>query len=211
VLLGMELQFSILIKDIKHGEGMKYKLPKKNILILSLGGLIIFLYWMLAPCSFYPKWDGNVGLPPSPVAQVWPQDRISFACYYLTNVSPWSEGRGIGVSVSGLKLLETEFPIPNQVKDNKELEPYAIAEKEHPPEERVILFVDKQQIMNTSKKVDKYGSLMWNPEIATGLSGGYYLSWLPPLSFGDHTAKLVLITLSGEEIEYEWQFKIVFR
>jgi len=188
---------------------MKFRLSRIMVVAIILAAML-FGYWILAPCSHYIPQLGDADTLPSPIAYIWPQDRVGLVCYYLRGaIFPRSDDKGIGVAIRGMDLLRLEFPPLNQVKNSEDLEPYIRAEQEHPLAERVVLYVDGKQVLS-GKQVDNYSVLLVNLDTESGLAGGYYISWFPRILFGDHTARAVIETLSGEIIEYEWQFTITF-
>lgn len=79
-----------------------------------------------------------------------------------------------------------------------------------PFKERVSLFLDDKLVNITS--VDEGGLwIVGNPNnngVDYYLYGPYFFGSNHILFFGEHTAKVVIVTGSGEKLEYEWSFKI---
>lgn len=82
-----------------------------------------------------------------------------------------------------------------------------------PFDDRVFLYVDEKEV---SKSWDWIagGEVVLiradGQEARPNLPGWYRFGSLPFLFPGDHRAKVVIDSLSGETIEYEWEFTITF-
>lgn len=100
---------------------------------------------------------------------------------------PWSEGKGVGVEIDGIK-----FPgLNSDSVDGAKL----------------YLYIDGEQVSNTTKVITSLST----PPNSSDEETVYKIRWFPRLFLGNHTAKVVIKIPSGDTVEYEWQFKITFR
>jgi hypothetical protein len=137
-------------------------------------------------------------------ARIWPKEKINSVCYHFSIKSP--DNRGIGIFVTGDNVLEVDLPPSLTLEERKY---YSKQEKTYPFEERVSLYIDGNLVSNSTKYTRIPGlTAMLIPNAAPDTTVGslYNITWYPDLSFGKHIAKIVVKTLPGEVIEYEWEF-----
>jgi hypothetical protein len=137
-------------------------------------------------------------------AQIWPKEKINSVCYHFSIKS--LDSRGIGIFVTGASVLEVDLP-PSLTLEDRQY--YSKQEETYPFEERVSLYIDGNLVSNSTKYTRIPGlTAMLIPNAApdTTVGSSYNITWYPDLSFGKHIAKIVVETLPGEVIEYEWEF-----
>ncbi len=137
-------------------------------------------------------------------ARVWPKEKINSACYFFSRSS--QDNRGIGIWVAGNNVLEVDLPSSLSLADRQY---YSKQEELLPFEDRVSLYIDGRLIPNATKHThipELSAMLIPNaaPDVTIGSS--YNITWYPELAFGKHNAKIVIKTLPGKVIEYEWKF-----
>lgn len=181
---------------------------KKTTALIAFGSLLIFGLWLaFAPCSIP---DAGILSMPRYINSVFPRPEttISFSCYNKRNFSMFVSGPARGALQSGgiivdmrpMFLFEWEMP---QGSDDEGTQFH----------DRVFLYVDGRVMEKTwdwlaGGEVIKI--LPDGTEVESNLPGWYRFGSNPFLLPGDHTAKVVIETLSGETLEYEWQFTITF-
>jgi hypothetical protein len=184
---------------------MKSNSPKYWFFVI---GFLIVVFIFIRGTSCIPFQMQRISKEIFPVVYVWPRGHVNIACYNLARSSSMPTLRGVGATLSGTGLLYIEFPPPDQVSDWKS---YVEMEEQFPLEERVNLYVDGAQLSNAGKIIENDSvPLSLTLSQPSGLSSAYYASWIPSLSFGKHTVKIVIETLSGKTFEYEWNFTITW-
>lgn len=171
---------------------------------LSVGVILLSLcgFWLIfQPCI--DSYSVRILNLPDYISHVWPAPEadLGFLCYTRSLIGvfdPINRGIGITINTTGsLADLDTPNPYPNDAD---------------PFENRVHLYVDGSEISDSSKVVLSYGPALY--ETSTGkinrgdLGTEYSISWISALSLGDHKAKVIINTLTGKLLEYEWHFTI---
>jgi hypothetical protein len=176
-----------------------------GVLACTIGGGVIF-YWKYAPSPEALLEYRSIDAP-SFIVSVWPRGNISLGSYYDT-LDPHIAQPGIGVAIYVLDLIDYEFSGPDPIRNEENLQSYARRKIGQPPEKRVSLYVDGRRVSNIFKKVSPRGGVIVIHEIMTDIYPRYDISWFLLLPVGNHTAKIVIETLDGKTIEYEWEFTV---
>lgn len=141
------------------------------------------------------------GSAPPFISNHWPAEteKITFSCYVLMT-NKLASRRGIGVILDTTDIAENE--IPKQGDNN--IKPF---------EDRVRLYIDGEIAPDSSKAVWDYLAeviaIKDGVQYFTGTSSQYDISWTPLLLPGKHTAKIEILTKSGEIFEFEWRFTLL--
>lgn len=181
--------------------------------------VMLICYQIVAPCpgNLFDegKWD-----PVQFIHSAWPQERIRLGCYYRTFLpfDSWDISterylnRGVGVSINGLAMENFDFPPAGQEIDLSDIMLCADRSRKNPLEDRVYLYIDGRKLPDSSFRRVNYfgGQLIIYLEANSGIPAALDVDWYPLLFFGDHTAKVVIETLMGATLEYEWHFTVTF-
>ncbi|MBI5295129.1 MAG: hypothetical protein HY869_06605 [Chloroflexi bacterium] len=187
-------------------------MKKKSAIISVIFIIILFFYWLFAPCAYDLSMLSSSNMPPKLISEVWPQEKTNLACYYTSSIIPWSTSnisgltaKRIGIKVDGLYLMDVDFVPPFPIDESKN-------EWDHPLNERVNLYLDGEKIPASAMTAKSFG------EVAKGVKansligpGVYIINWSPNISLGNHIARIEIFTLSGEIVEYEWDFIVTLR
>jgi len=177
-------------------------------LLILVALLIVGLVWLMEPrCpAYYPPYPTDTNLI-SFVEQVSPppESEISVRCYtqkvlwprfaFMMGGSIPDGGIAVTVSTRDFATWKTPGPYDEVVRsfDNK-----------------VSLYIDSRKL---SKEI--YWDSLVGQVSSTGsklpLSADYTFASFPILLPGNHDAKIVIIPGTGDNIEYEWHFKIVWK
>jgi hypothetical protein len=174
---------------------MKSIHPKKKILaILALVLVFVFYYLISAPCSYYLPFllSEDNEITPSPITNIWPSENINIACYALKMIVPWAEGKGVGVEIENYSPTDYEIDSSGNLKTN--------------------LYIDNKPVSNITKVSKSYVIAPSNTTTDSfNKKDVYNIHWFPFLTLGEHTAKVTVVTSQGEEVKFEWKFKLIFR
>ncbi len=174
--------------------------------------MILFFYWLFAPCVHDLSILSSSNMPPKLISKVWPQEKISLACYYTSSIIPWSTAnisgltaQHIGIKIDGFRLMDVDFAPPFPINESKN-------EWDHPLEERVNLYLDGEKIPVSAMTAKSFGAVAKGVKVNSPIGPGVYIiNWVPNISLGSHTARIEIFTLSGEIVEYEWDFIVTLR
>lgn len=172
--------------------------------VLLLTGGIIYIAIDGRACPKPVTLNGAVNGMPDFVSYVWPlpETTISSICYFKSRyISPLRiQERGISVELHPASIINLEItPINNKL--------------DQPFRERVNLYVDGNLISNTSRVIFDDGvgiGIMKDGKtyLVPDISREYIFSWTPFLMPGNHKAKIVVNTRSGNPFEYQWNFLV---
>jgi hypothetical protein len=171
---------------------MKLKRSMKIFIVILVIILAGGLWITSTPCPIFE----NAEEAPNYLEDIWPppQAEMNLGCYVRKSLFNNLRGAGFSVVINTDGIYKLEFSQPS----NKDTTPFP---------DRVSLYMDGEKILP-----DRYasggGAWVDSEENDLGLAGWYWLGSSKLLFFGDHTAKVVIATRSGKNLEYEWQFKI---
>ena len=177
------------------------------VILVALALLILGLVWLMEPrCpTYYLPYPTDINLN-SFVEQVspLPESEISVRCYTQKVLRPrftfmmggsMPDG-GIAVTVSTRDFATWETPGP-------------YAEVVRSFDDKVSLYVDGRKL---SKIIywDSLVGLVSSAGSKLPLSADYTFASFPILLPGDYDAKIVIVSGNGDNIEYEWHFRIIW-
>jgi len=174
---------------------LKPRLSRRIIVVILVGLIGCGLWVTLTPCPGYSDTFGT----PDFIESVWPppQTETLLSCYIKRYLLVFPAGTGIGVTIDTQSIRDLEIT--------------QLASTDVPPfPERVFLYVDGDQVQ-INRKSEGGGALFTTVDdkyVDLGLAGWYFFGSGKFLSFGDHEAKVVIATKSGQTLEYEWTFTI---
>lgn len=168
----------------------------RNKVIVVLGSfLFVCLGLVFTPC---PANQNQLNVP-AYIESLWPppESETWFGCYVKRYLLVLPSGTGVGLTIDTANIWELEILQPS----SGELSPF---------QDRVFLYVDGEQVP-LNRQAEGGGSrfiTVNNQYVDLELAGWYFFGSSRFLSLGDHLAKVVIFTKSGETLEYEWRFKI---
>ncbi len=164
---------------------------------IILGGVLSTVLWLiLTPC---PPPSSQIYLP-AYIESLWPPPELvtRSGCYvkrYILTLP--SGGTGLTVSIVTDEIFELEKIQTN----SNELIPFR---------DRVLLYVDGKPVPIT--RVTEGGGTWFttadSEDVQIELAGWYMFTSNRFLMPGNHLAKIVINTTSGEVLEHEWRFTI---
>jgi hypothetical protein len=166
-----------------------------TIIAFTLSGLFLLGWLYFTTCSQTMVNRNDI---PEYLDTIWPppEARLPLKCYLRSIwINDNSTQTGITVNINTISIWH--FEIPDSTKDYE------------PLQNRVTLTIDEKDIklVNTEQRlVDIIYSFSEKNNTMPG--GRYMFSASPFLWFGKHTARLTIMTISGELIKYEWSFTI---
>lgn len=151
-------------------------------------------------CMSYSQNTDVAAQLPAYLVEVWPAPNsiIDEKCY---NSSLQIEGVDLATAYRGIGVKLTTGEIDEFVK-GVDFDPLP---------SRIKLIVDDEEITIPPHYLDGRVELVWiseSVEYHSGESDAYRLSWGPILDAGEHAAHLVILSNTGREFEYRWEFKI---
>lgn len=171
---------------------MKLKRSMKIIIVILTIIIAGGLWLTLTPCPIVE----NTEDAPDYLEDIWPppQAEMYLGCYVRESLFNNMHGAGFSVMITTDEIYKLEVLQPS----NKDTSSFP---------DRVSLYMDGEKVLP-----DRYasggGAWVDSEENDLGLAGWYWLGSSKLLFFGDHTAKVVIITRSGKILEYEWRFKV---
>jgi hypothetical protein len=153
------------------------------------------LWIVLIPCAAYST-DLN---KPDYIENLWPppQTETRLGCYIKRYLLIAPQGTGVGVTIDTQKIMDLE----ELDLTHNDIQPF---------QNRFSLYVDGKQV-SLDRRAEGGGTLFTtnNGEyIDLELAGWYFFGSSHFVAFGDHVAKIVMITEAGKALEYEWRFTI---